>query len=91
MKLLLRLLDLERQFERERRTFADDALDANPAVVLFDNLPTHAQPEAAALDIPSIQRTILNDLATRVAGGMRHDLPVPYYRELNRRWRRDAL
>jgi 8-oxo-dGTP pyrophosphatase MutT (NUDIX family) len=47
--------------------------------------------EAAELDIPSIQRTVLNDLAARVALGMSHDLPVPFYREINRRWRRDAL
>ena len=46
---------------------------------------------AAELDIPSIQRTILNDLAARVAQGMRHELPVPFYRELNRRWRREEL
>ena len=47
--------------------------------------------KAAELDIPSIQRTVLNDLAARVAAGMRHELPVPFYRELNRRWHRDLL
>ena len=47
--------------------------------------------EAKNLDIPSIQHMVLNDLAERVAAGLRHELPVPFYRELNRRWRRDAL
>ena len=47
--------------------------------------------EADALDIPSIQRTVLKDLAARAAAGMDHGLPVPFYREINRRWRREAL
>ena len=47
--------------------------------------------KAAELDIPSIQRTVLNDLAARVIHGMGHELPVPFYRELNGKWRREEL
>ena len=47
--------------------------------------------EAAALDIPSIQRTVLLDLGARAAAGMDHALPVPFYREINRRWLRETL
>src|SRR5207302_10787316 len=36
----------ERQFDGERRTFADDTLDANAAVMLFDDLPANAEAQS---------------------------------------------
>ena len=47
--------------------------------------------EADSLDIPSVQHMVLQDLAARVAAGMAHHLPVPFYREIGRRWRRELL
>src|SRR5437763_12813056 len=46
--LLLPLLRLQRQFHRERRALAHQALDADASVVLLDDLPANAQAQAAA-------------------------------------------
>jgi 8-oxo-dGTP pyrophosphatase MutT (NUDIX family) len=35
--------------------------------------------EATRLDLPTITGVVLEELATRVAGGMAHSLPVPFY------------
>jgi 8-oxo-dGTP pyrophosphatase MutT (NUDIX family) len=50
-------------------------------------------PIAAArkLDLPSITHIVLGDLETRIAGGFGHELPVPYYRRVNRRFVRELL
>ena len=50
-------------------------------------------PIAAArkLDLPSITQIVLGDLETRIAGGFGHELPVPYYRSVNRRFVRELL
>ena len=47
--------------------------------------------EAGKLDLPSITQIVLKELAARVAKGMGHELPVPFFRELNWKWRRDWL
>jgi len=47
--------------------------------------------EARKLDLPSITHVVLKELAARVAQGMDHALPVPFYRELNWKWRRELL
>src|SRR5437868_12088667 len=39
---------MERQLDGELRPLADDALDADPPVVLLDDLPADAQAQAAA-------------------------------------------
>ena len=46
---------------------------------------------ARDLDLPSITLIVLKELAARVAKGMDHALPVPFFRELNFKWRRELL
>ncbi|TMJ25590.1 MAG: NUDIX hydrolase [Alphaproteobacteria bacterium] len=50
-------------------------------------------PIAAAkeLDLPSITHVVLVDLEARIAAGFGHDLPVPYYRMVSRRFVRELL
>jgi 8-oxo-dGTP pyrophosphatase MutT (NUDIX family) len=47
--------------------------------------------KAKQLDLPTITAVILEDLAARLAAGMGHHLPVPFYYEVNGRFRRDEL
>jgi hypothetical protein len=41
--------------------------------------------------MPAITTVALDELETRVAAGLGHDLPVPYYRMLNGRFSREML
>ena len=47
--------------------------------------------EAGRLDLPNITQIVLKELAARVAKGLGHELPVPFFRELNWKWRRELL
>jgi 8-oxo-dGTP pyrophosphatase MutT (NUDIX family) len=47
--------------------------------------------EAQALELPPITKAILEELQNRLDQGFGHDLPVPFYYELHRRFRRDLL
>jgi 8-oxo-dGTP pyrophosphatase MutT (NUDIX family) len=47
--------------------------------------------EAKTLDMPAITGVALDELAQRVAAGLTHDLPVPFYRMRNRRFSRVLL
>jgi len=47
--------------------------------------------EASRLDMPRITTIVLEDLRDRVAAGMSHDHPVPFYRMLHRRPVREIL
>ena len=47
--------------------------------------------EAKQLDMPAITKVALDELQARVAAGLTHDLPVPYYRMLRRRFNREML
>jgi 8-oxo-dGTP pyrophosphatase MutT (NUDIX family) len=47
--------------------------------------------EAHTLDLPTITSVVLRELAIRLANGMAHDLPVPFFFEKNRRWIREEL
>jgi 8-oxo-dGTP pyrophosphatase MutT (NUDIX family) len=47
--------------------------------------------EASRLDMPTITTAVLEELTARIAAGFAHDLPVPYYRMVNRRRARDLL
>jgi 8-oxo-dGTP pyrophosphatase MutT (NUDIX family) len=47
--------------------------------------------EAARLDLPAITAAVLEELACRIAAGFSHDLPVPFYRMVNRRRARELL
>ncbi len=47
--------------------------------------------EAMGLDLPTITHVVLRELATRLEAGMSHHLPVPLFRELNRKWTRSEL
>lgn len=47
--------------------------------------------EAARFDMPTITSVVLEELAARVAAGMAHDLPVPFYFMENGRFFRELL
>jgi hypothetical protein len=47
--------------------------------------------EAKRLDMPAITTVALDELEARVAAGLSHDLPVPFYRVLHRKFTRTLL
>ena len=47
--------------------------------------------DAQKLELPTITSVVLNELEARLAAGMRHFLPVPFYYEKNRKWIREEL
>lgn len=47
--------------------------------------------EAARFDMPTITSVVLEELAARVAAGMAHDLPVPFYYMENGQFFRELL
>jgi 8-oxo-dGTP pyrophosphatase MutT (NUDIX family) len=51
----------------------------------------HPIAAAARLDMPAITTAVLEELAARIAAGFSHDLPVPFYRVLNRSRARSLL
>jgi 8-oxo-dGTP pyrophosphatase MutT (NUDIX family) len=48
-------------------------------------------PEASRIDMPAITTAVLEELKARIAAGFAHDLPVPFYRMVNRRRSRELL
>jgi 8-oxo-dGTP pyrophosphatase MutT (NUDIX family) len=47
--------------------------------------------EATHLDMPTITGVVLEELAARVAAGMGHDLPVPFYFMIEKQFFRELL
>jgi 8-oxo-dGTP pyrophosphatase MutT (NUDIX family) len=47
--------------------------------------------EAKHIDLPTITQVVLGELGHRIAQGMGHHLPVPFFSERNKRWYRDEL
>jgi 8-oxo-dGTP pyrophosphatase MutT (NUDIX family) len=47
--------------------------------------------DAQHLDMPTITRVVLEELQARIAAGYDPALPVPFYRMLNRKFRREVL
>ncbi|MCB1540739.1 MAG: NUDIX hydrolase [Rhodoblastus sp.] len=47
--------------------------------------------EAQELDLPHITRVVLKELEGRIADGMKHDTPTPFYYEKQRVWFREEL
>jgi 8-oxo-dGTP pyrophosphatase MutT (NUDIX family) len=47
--------------------------------------------QARRLDMPAITAVVLEELGTRIAAGLRHDLPVPFYQMLHRHFVRSLL
>jgi 8-oxo-dGTP pyrophosphatase MutT (NUDIX family) len=47
--------------------------------------------EAQQLDMPAVTGVMLDELEARIADGLRHDLPVPFYRMLRGTIRRELL
>jgi 8-oxo-dGTP pyrophosphatase MutT (NUDIX family) len=47
--------------------------------------------KAKELDLPAITTVMLAELEARVAAGLGHDLPVPFYRMLHRHFTRELL
>lgn len=47
--------------------------------------------EAAGFDMPTITSVVLEELAVRVAAGMNHSLPVPFYYMQNQKFFRELL
>jgi 8-oxo-dGTP pyrophosphatase MutT (NUDIX family) len=48
-------------------------------------------PEARKLELPTITSVVLDELDHRVKAGFGHELPVPFYRELRGRFKRDEM
>jgi 8-oxo-dGTP pyrophosphatase MutT (NUDIX family) len=48
-------------------------------------------PEARALDMATVTGVMLEELDARIAAGLAHDLPVPFYRMAHRRFVRELL
>ncbi len=48
-------------------------------------------PEARKLELPAITHTILDELQHRLDLGFAHELPIPFYYERQRRFRRELL
>jgi len=42
--------------------------------------------QARELDIPPVTKRVLTELEARVAAGFGHDVPVPFYRVLHRKF-----
>ncbi|MFI5012723.1 MAG: NUDIX hydrolase [Hyphomicrobiales bacterium] len=55
----------------------------------FVELVWIALSEARRLDLPNVTSVVLDELDLRVKAGFAHDLPVPFYRELRGRFRRE--
>jgi len=51
----------------------------------------HPIAAAARLDMPAITTAVLEELAARIDAGFSHDLPVPFYRMVNRKRARSLL
>jgi 8-oxo-dGTP pyrophosphatase MutT (NUDIX family) len=47
--------------------------------------------QARRLDVPAITAVVLEELEARIAAGLRHDLPVPFYQMRHRRFVRELL
>jgi 8-oxo-dGTP pyrophosphatase MutT (NUDIX family) len=47
--------------------------------------------EAQRLEMSTITQVVLQELEARIAAGFGHDLPVPFYRMINRRFLRELL
>jgi hypothetical protein len=47
--------------------------------------------EATHLDMPTITGVVLEELAVRVAAGMEHSLPVPFYFMIEQQFFRELL
>ena len=47
--------------------------------------------QAKELDMPAVTSVMLEELEVRVAAGLRHDLPVPFYRRLRNSFLREML
>ncbi|HML07908.1 MAG TPA: NUDIX hydrolase [Xanthobacteraceae bacterium] len=47
--------------------------------------------EARSLDVPGITAIVLEELKDRIAAGMNHDRPVPFYRMLHKRFVREVF
>jgi hypothetical protein len=47
--------------------------------------------DAKELDMPAVTGVMLEELDARVAQGLRHDLPVPFYRMLRGTFQRELL
>jgi 8-oxo-dGTP pyrophosphatase MutT (NUDIX family) len=77
------------------------AIDAGAIAVRLDGvvgpdtelteLVWHPIAAAARLDMPAITTAVLEELAARIAAGFGHDLPVPFYRMVNRKRSRSLL
>jgi 8-oxo-dGTP pyrophosphatase MutT (NUDIX family) len=55
----------------------------------FIELVWIALSEARRLDLPTVTTVVLDELDQRVKAGFGHELPVPFYRELRGRFRRE--
>ncbi len=66
----------------------DDVVTADTELVELVWIPLK---DAEQLDLPHITGVVLKELDTRLAGGMKDELPVPFYYEKSRKWFREEL
>lgn len=66
----------------------DGAVGPDAELVELTWLPI---PQARELDMPTITKVVLIELEARVEAGLGHDLPVPFYRVLHRKFVREML
>lgn len=66
----------------------DDVIHPDAELVELVWLPIE---EARKLDMPTITGVVLQELEARVKAGFGHDLPVPFYRMLHKKFQRELL
>ena len=77
----------EQRLAKVHRLPVDDHLRDERAI----KWTAHVVAQAKRLDMPAITGVALDELERRVAAGLTHDLPVPFYRMRNRRFSRVLL
>jgi 8-oxo-dGTP pyrophosphatase MutT (NUDIX family) len=78
-------------FVADAKTIAHRAADVVSPEAEFVELVWIPLSEAKRLDLPTVTGVMLDELDARVKAGFGHRLPVPFYRELRGRFRREEL
>ena len=76
-------------FVADAETIAHRAAEVVSPQAEFVELVWIPLSEARKLDLPTVTGIVLDELERRITAGFAHDLPVPFYRELHGRFRRE--
>jgi 8-oxo-dGTP pyrophosphatase MutT (NUDIX family) len=76
-------------FVADAQTIAHRSADKIGPEAEFVELVWIALSQAKTLDLPNVTAAVLDELDDRVKAGFGHELPVPLYRELHGRFRRE--